>query len=106
MTHFKCVCFPIYTVQVALCVCVRVCVCACVRVCVCVRVCACVCVCVCYNIFQMCASNVCTLSCRQRRLHSVSVSVSVCVCVCAYMSFLCVHTVIQGGQGYLEVTDD
>ena len=47
---------------------------------------------------------------EQHLAHCVSVCVCVCVCVCvtftSYMIFLCVHTVIQGGQGYLDVIDD
>jgi len=47
---------------------------------------------------------------EQHPAHCVSVCVCVCVCVCvtltSYMIFPCVHTVIQGGQGYLEVIDD
>jgi len=47
---------------------------------------------------------------EQHPPHCVSVCICVCVCVCvtltSYMIFLCVHTVIQGGQGYLEVIND
>jgi len=85
-----------------------VCVCACVRVCVCACVFVCSCVCVCERVIIH--LKLCTLSCRQRRLHCLSVSVPVCVCVCvtltSYMILVCVDTVIQGGQGYLKVTDD
>jgi len=47
---------------------------------------------------------------EQHPAHCVSVCVCVCVYVCftltSYMIFLCIHTVIQGGQGYLEVIED
>jgi len=47
---------------------------------------------------------------EQHPAHCVYVCVCVCVCVCVtltfYMIFLCVHTVIQGGQGILKVSDE
>jgi len=67
----------------------------------------CVCVCVCVVIYFKCVRLV-----MQTAQSALCVRLCVCVRVClcvtltSYMIFLCVHTFIQDGQGYLEVIDD